>query len=201
MQRTRKAIVLDGKYLSNIVLSDMIREKKKEGKYKEAIQLQQVLIRTNLNFLDLAQNFYSLGKMLYLLGEYKYAASIFKICIRLLIINNPAMLDDYKAMKRGDQTMRTRLARFLRDPACHIGHAVFDSENADCYGREIQNYKKSLITDERQPHTKKEDEYNNKIAARILPLAFNELDDALADMSEFKDRTASEMTNLANMKF
>lgn len=174
---------------------------KRKGNFKEAIRLQQQSIKAYPEAKDIAQNFYALGKIFYLMGNYQDATIAYTVCIRLSIINNPAMLDDYKAMSPDNPEPQTRLVSFLMHPARHIGHAVFDPKCNDIYGVEIKNYRDSLMGLDTPPRTKREDEYDDKIIDRMLPPAFEEIKDALTDMSDFRYKTLKVMNGLANAKF
>lgn len=193
-------MISDPKELSDNLFSKAIEEKRK-GNFNEAIRLQQKSIYAHPNIMGTTQNFYALGKIFYLWGKYEYAVGAYFVCVNLSIINNPAMLDDYKSAKIEDPSAQIRLASFLMHPARHIGHAVFDPQNNDHYGTEIKNYRDSLMGRDTPQRTKREDEYDDAVINRTLPFTYKKLDEALADMPAFKNKTLSTIDDFLNIKF
>ena len=169
------------------------------GNYGVAITTQQdILWLYPQNDPEVIPHLCRLGNLLYLEEKYNIAFDCYMCCVRLSVINNPSIIDDFRAMRRGDQAARDRLTRHFDEFAYHAGHAIFDPRykfdvNYSNFWDTIEAYKKSLKVAGRLTVTfnYKDKEYDDAVTDRVLTRAIlgKFFDDELLNMSpDFEKR-------------
>lgn len=83
--------------------------KKREGKFIEAIKLQQQSIAACLDDPELPQNYYSMGKTFYLAGDYYSCLACYEVYNGLCVLKNPPIIEDYKKTLAGDSFAKQML--------------------------------------------------------------------------------------------
>ena len=137
-------------------------EMKRQGRFAEAIHLQQESIRVYPEDPELPNNYYSMGKTFYLMNNYTASLSCYLVYTGMCAEFQPAVLRDFQGVLNNDRYAIERFAPAFSNIARHMGHAVMDEKMKFQKSREIEFYRQELMGKRNNAYSDAGSEYGNQ---------------------------------------
>ncbi len=137
-------------------------EMKRQGRFAEAIRLQQESIRVYPEDPELPNNYYSMGKIFYLMNEFDACYSCYLAYTGMCVEFQPKILTDFQDVLRGDRNATERFVASFSNIARHIGHSIIDEKMKFQKSREIDNYRQELMGKKINGYSDVGSEYGNE---------------------------------------